>query len=254
MKATVVKNTMLSDKFGYLELKCPEIAKEKNAGRFFMISPHSDNVYLTDTLLKRPFAICDITSSDTFTCLYMVTGRGTKVLSEALPGNNFLVTGPKDTNVALIAGGIGLAPMINASKKLKEMGLKVTLYYGGRSKSDILMYDFLQTICDELIVTTDDGTLGIKGNVTVPLKDRIKEYQKVYACGPNRMLQAVTNLCAENEVPIDVSLDEQMGCGVGACLGCMITVIENGEKVMKRCCVEGPIFDGTKIDWYSLIR
>ncbi len=94
MKATVVKNTMLSDKFGYLELKCPEIAKEKNAGRFFMISPHSDNVYLTDTLLKRPFAICDITSSDTFTCLYMVTGRGTKILSEALTGNNFLVTGP----------------------------------------------------------------------------------------------------------------------------------------------------------------
>ena len=82
-----------------------------------------------------------------------------------------------------------------------------------------------------------------------------KEYEKIYACGPNRMLQAVTNLCSENDVPIDVSLDEQMGCGVGACLGCMITVIEeNGEKVMKRCCVEGPIFDGTKIDWDSLIR
>ncbi len=145
--------------------------------------------------------------------------------------------------------------MINAAKKIKEMGSKVTLYYGGRNKNDILMYDFLKTICDELIITTDDGTLGIKGNVTVPLKDKIKEYEKIYACGPNRMLQAVTNLCSENDVPIDVSLDEQMGCGVGACLGCMITVIEeNGEKVMKRCCVEGPIFDGTKIDWDSLIR
>ena len=94
MKATVVKNTRISEKFGYLELKCPDIAKEKNAGRFFMISPHSDNVYITDTLLKRPFAICDITSEETFTCLYMITGRGTKILSEALPGNHFLVTGP----------------------------------------------------------------------------------------------------------------------------------------------------------------
>ncbi len=157
--------------------------------------------------------------------------------------------------LAARSGGIGLAPMINAAKKIKEMGSKVTLYYGGRNKNDILMYDFLKTICDELIITTDDGTLGIKGNVTVPLKDKIKEYEKIYACGPNRMLQAVTNLCSENDVPIDVSLDEQMGCGVGACLGCMITVIEeNGEKVMKRCCVEGPIFDGTKIDWDSLIR
>lgn len=262
MKATVVKNTRLSEKFGYLELKCPEIAKEKNAGRFFMISPHSDNVYLTDTLLKRPFAICDITSSENFTCLYMITGRGTKVLSEALPGNDFLVTGPignffrfeKDAHVALIAGGIGLAPMINSAKKLREMGNKVTLYYGGRSKTDILMYDFLQTICDELFITTDDGSLGIQGNVLVPLTENINKYKKVYACGPNRMLQAVTNLCSENNVPIDVSLDEQMGCGVGACLGCIITINENGEKINRRCCVEGTIFDGTKVDWNALIR
>lgn len=262
MKATVVKNTMLSEKFGYLELKCPEIAKEKNAGRFFMISPHSDNVYLTDTLLKRPFAICEITSEETFTCLYMITGRGTKVLSEALPGNNFLVTGPignffrfeKDKTVALIAGGIGLAPMINSAKKLKELGMKVIIYYGGRSKTDILMYDYLQSICDELFITTDDGSLGIKGNVLVPLIENINKYDKIYACGPNRMLQAVTNLCGENNIPIDVSLDEQMGCGVGACLGCMITINENGKKERRRCCVEGPIFDGFKVDWEALIR
>lgn len=262
MKATVVKNTRISEKFGYLELKCPDIAKEKNAGRFFMISPHSDNVYITDTLLKRPFAICDITSEETFTCLYMITGRGTKILSEALPGNNFLVTGPignffrfeKDASVALIAGGIGLAPMINSARKLKEMGIKVTLYYGGRSKNDILMYDFLQSICNELFITTDDGSLGIHGNVLVPLKENIQNYKKIYACGPNRMLQAVTDLCSQNNIPIDVSLDEQMGCGVGACLGCIITINENGEKVKRRCCVEGPIFDGTKVDWDSLIR
>ena len=107
-----------------------------------MISPLSDNVYLTDTLLKRPFAICDITSSDTFTCLYMITGRGTKVLSEALPGNNFLVTGPvgnffrfeKGADTALIAGGIWLAPFINAAQKLTEIGNNGTLYHCGRDK------------------------------------------------------------------------------------------------------------------------
>ncbi len=262
MKATIIKNTLLSDKFGYMELKCPEIAKEKNAGRFFMISPHSNNVYITDPLLKRPFAICEITSSETFTCLYMITGRGTKILSEALPGNNFLVTGPignffkfkQGSYVALVAGGIGLAPMINSAKKLKELGIKVILYYGGRSKTDILMYDYLSSICDELFITTDDGSLGIKGNVLLPLSKNLKKYDKIYACGPNRMLQAVTNLCSEYNIPIDVSLDEQMGCGVGACLGCMITIKENDEKVYKRCCVEGPIFDGTKVDWEALIR
>lgn len=262
MKATVVSNTKISSKFGYLELKCPEIAKEKNAGRFFMISPHSNNVYLTDTLLKRPFAICDITSEETFTCLYMLTGRGTRVLAEALPGNEFLVTGPvgnyfkpiKDSKIALVAGGIGLAPMINATKVFKKHNIHVDLYYGGRSAEDILMLDTLKEICDEVYITTDDGSLGIKGNVLVPLKDKIKEYAKVYACGPNRMCQAVTNLCIEENIPIDVSLDEQMGCGVGACLGCMIQLNVNGETIKKRCCVEGPIFDGKQVDWDALIR
>lgn len=262
MKATVIKNTKLNDKFGYMELQCPEIAKEKNAGRFFMLSPHNNNTYITDPLLKRPFAICDIVSEDIFTCLYMIAGRGTHILSEALPGNDFLVTGPignffrleKNAKIALMAGGIGLAPMINAAKKLKELGTHVTLYYGGRSKEDILMPEFLHEICDEVIITTDDGSLGIKGLVTEPLKERIKDYKKIYACGPNRMLQASASLCSENSVPIEVSLDEQMGCGVGACLGCIILINENGKQVKKRCCVEGPIFDGTKVDWNVLIR
>lgn len=262
MKATVVKNTRLSEKFGYLELRCPEIAKETKAGRCFMISPHSDNVHITDPLLKRPFAICDTVSDEVFTCLYMITGRGTKILSEALPGNDFLVTGPignyfsieKEGSVALVAGGIGLAPMINAAKLFRKNNIKVTLYYGGRTSVDILMADKLKEITDELIITTDDGSLGIKGNVLVPLKERIGEYKRVYACGPNRMLEAVTGLCAENNIPIEVSLDEQMGCGVGACLGCIITLDVNGNKVKKRCCVEGPIFNGLHVDWNALIR
>ncbi len=262
MKAMVIKNTLLNEKIGYMELECEDIAKEKNAGRFFMISPHNDETYLTDTLLKRPLAICDITSYKTFICLYMIVGRGTKLFSNAVSGNKFSVIGPignffqleKNSKVALVAGGIGLAPMINLAKNLKKVGSEITFYYGGRSKEDILMYDFLQTICDELVITTDNGSFGIEGNVTVPLKNNIETYKKIYACGPNKMLYAVTSLCIEKNIQIEVSLEEQMGCGVGACLGCMIPVIENGKKAMKRCCIEGPIFNGKNVDWTTLIR
>lgn len=104
----------------------------------------------------------------------------------------------------------------------------------------------------EIIDKIESGEEG--GNVLQPLKDKIDEYKKVYACGPNRMLQAVTNLCIEKNVPIEVSLDEQMGCGVGACLGCIIVLDVDGKKVKKRCCVEGPIFNGKNIDWDALIR
>lgn len=261
MNAEIISNKLISPKFGYMELRCPEIASDPNAGRFFMISVTDINLSL-DPMLKRPFAVCCVTSSDTFTFLYMIVGRGTALLAEMKPGRYLSITGPlgnyfkieKNSNVALVAGGVGIAPILLAGRKLKEAGSKVTLYYGAKSKCDMLLYDELIASSDELIPVTDDGSAGIKGLVIDPLKKDVNKYKKVYACGPNRMLKAVSDICSMAGVNIEVSLDEQMGCGIGACLGCLIGIKENGKTVTKRCCIEGPIFNGAKVDWEYLIR
>lgn len=262
MNGEVISNTRLNAKFGYMEVKYPKIAEDKSAGRFFMVSVHPTVSKSFDPLLKRPFAVCDVIDNERFSFLYMICGRGTDMLTQVREGQSLSFTGPlgnhfgivKDSNVALVGGGVGIAPMVITAKRLKEHGSKVTLFYGGRSKDDILMVDKLQNICDEFVPVTEDGTLGIKGLVTVPLKERIGEFKKLYACGPNIMLKFVTGICVEAGVKIEVSLDEQMCCGMGACLGCLIPLTIKGVQTDKRCCIEGPIFDGESVDWARLIR
>lgn len=261
MKAKIISNILISDKFGYMELECPTIAAEKTAGRFFMVSVSSSEQSL-DPILKRPFAICDIVSDKVFSFLYMIVGRGTKLLTNCKEGEYLDIVGPignffrleKNANVALVAGGIGIAPMVITAKRLKECGSNVTLFYGGRSEKDLIIRDKLESVCDSVVYTTEDGSFGEKGFVTSAFQEKVTEYKKVYACGPNRMLMAVNSICDENNINIEVSLDEHMACGIGACLGCVIPIIENNKKITKRCCVEGPIFNGSKVDWQGLCR
>lgn len=261
MKGKVISNVMLNPKFGYMEVQYPKIAEDRSAGRFFMVSAQPGS-YSLDPLLKRPFAVCDVIDRESFSFLYMLCGRGTRLLSSVCEGQELHFTGPlgnyfkllKNERVALAAGGVGIAPMVITARRLKEMGSNVTLFYGGKSSGDILMREKLESLCDEFIPVTEDGSLGIKGLVTEPLKERIGDFKKVYACGPNIMLKFVTSVCERAGVPIEVSLDEQMCCGVGACLGCLIPMLADGKQIERRCCIEGPVFDGTAIDWARLIR
>lgn len=261
MIAEVISNTKLNNRFGYMEIKCPQIAADKSAGRFFMINVHP-SIISHDPLLKRPFAVCDVLDEEIFSFLYMICGRGTKLLTKVQPKEQLDITGPLgnyfkligNVSVALVAGGVGIAPMVITARRLKEMGATITLFYGGKTKDDILLTKQLKELCHEFIAVTEDGSFGIKGLVTAPLKERVREFKKVYACGPNIMLKFVTQICIESNIDIEISLDEQMGCGVGACLGCLIPVIIKGEQMQKRCCVEGPVFNGYEIDWARLIR
>jgi dihydroorotate dehydrogenase electron transfer subunit len=103
-------------------------------------------------------------------------------------------------------------------------------------------------------VTTDDGSAGIKGLVTEPFAENLASYDMVYTCGPKGMLRAVSDICVKSEVSVEVSLDERMACGLGACLGCIIYVKEGDNVVQKRCCVEGPVFDGSVVVWDSVCK
>ena len=255
MLGTVISNECLNKNYYIMEIESEEFVKSARAGQFFMLKAQQQD-YIVDPLLRRPFGVCDI-NGNKFKFLYTVIGKGTQLLthirskteikfSEPL-GNTFKLV--ENSNVALVAGGVGIAPLVWLAKELKEKNNEVTIYYGGRTTDDIVMVDELSEISDNLIITTDDGSVGIKGLVVEPFEKDIEKFNMVYSCGPKKMLKAVSEICIKNNVKIEVSMDERMACGIGACLGCIIYIKENDKIVQKRCCVEGPVFDGKLISW-----
>lgn len=260
MEGKIVRNQKINDKYYLLEIKSEEFVREAKVGQFLMINTrHQD--YTNDPLLRRPLGVADINGSN-FSLIYMIVGKGTRQLSEMRKGEPISFSAPlgstfslvENQRTALLAGGIGIAPVYWLAKTLKEQGCVVDLYYGGRTVDDVVMLEELKEITDHLIVTTDDGSAGIKGLVTEPFSENIASYDMVYSCGPKGMLRAVSEISVEADLPVEVSLDERMACGLGACLGCIIYVKEGDEVVQKRCCVEGPVFDGSKVVWETVCK
>ena len=264
MKAKVIKNIKINDKYGYMVIESKELSKSSEAGNFFMISPRINDETNSDPLINRAFAIADIFDNDTILFIYQVVGRVTKTLGAVKEGDDLNVVGALGTkfticenkNVALVAGGAGIAPMIILGKTLRANGNKVTLFYGGATKNDIIPTDLLSTCYDNLEIVTFDGSLGLKGLVTKPLLASDEKFDNVYTCGPTGMLSAVVKAVSsiDDKIDIEISMEAKMGCGIGACLGCLIPTIDNdGTIVNRRCCVEGPIFDGKKIAFERLV-
>lgn len=260
MVGKIVRNQKLNDKYYLLEIKCEEFVREAKVGQFLMINTrHQD--YTHDPLLRRPLGIADI-NGDKFSLVYMVVGKGTMLLSECKKGEDISFSAPlgstftlvEKQRTALLAGGIGIAPVYWLAKKLKERGCVVDLYYGGRTVDDVVLLEELKENTDHLIVTTDDGSAGIKGLVIDPFGENVHSYDQVYACGPKGMLNAVSQISMGAKLPVEVSLDERMACGLGACLGCIIYTEDDGKVEQKRCCVEGPVFDGSKVVWETVCK
>ncbi|PLX65713.1 MAG: dihydroorotate dehydrogenase electron transfer subunit [Denitrovibrio sp.] len=260
MVGKIVRNQKLNDKYYLLEIKCEEFVREAKVGQFIMINTrHQD--YTNDPLLRRPLGVANI-EGDKFSLVYMIVGKGTRLLSECQKDTEISFSAPlgstftllRKKRTALLAGGIGIAPVYWLAKTLKEAGCVVDLYYGGRTMDDVVLLEELKETTDHLVVTTDDGSAGIKGLVTDPFGENVNSYDQIYACGPKGMLRAVSEIAMGADVPVEVSLDERMACGLGACLGCIIYVKEGDETLQKRCCVEGPVFDGSKVVWDTVCK
>ena len=207
------------------------------------------HVYVPSKTLRRPISVCDA-SDGVLRLVYQVKGEGTKLMSEMkagedvdvlLPlGNGFTVESEK--KYCLIGGGIGVPPMLYTAKKAKYP-LIIT---GFRTSSLVCLQEDLKQL-GELALVTDDGSAGRKGFVTDVLKERIDEIDEVLACGPAPMLKAVAAICAEYGKPCQISLEERMACGIGACLGCAVKVRKNGEEVMLHVCKNGPVFNAEEV-------
>ena len=210
----------------------------KNPGEFI-------NITVPNYYLRRPISVCKF-SDKHVDILYKVLGRGTKDMSsfeEGMEldvlvglGNGFNVK--ENIKPLLVGGGIGIAPLFALAESFNKIGIKPTLVYGARSKDDIVLLDELNKLCD-VIVCTDDGSLGFKGNVIECIKQSNIDFDYYYSCGPYKMLEflskAYPNGC--------VSLEARMGCGFGACMGCSIHTTKGPQRV----CKEGPVFEATEV-------
>ena len=206
------------------------------------------HVYVPGKTLRRPISVCDASDGE-LRLVYQVKGGGTEIMSQMQSGtvdvlvplgNGFDIQSGR--RYCLIGGGIGFPPMLYTAKQC-DRPLIIT---GFRNQSLVILQDDLQAQ-GETLLCTDDGSAGQKGFVTDLLRARIGEVDEVCACGPTPMLKAVAAVCKEFGKPCQVSLEERMGCGVGACLVCAVKVRKNGEEVMQHVCKNGPVFNAEEV-------
>lgn len=206
-------------------------------GQFYMLRGWSN-----EPLLSRPISIHNL-YEDRIEFMYQIVGEGTKVLSKLKIGDELEITGPLGNGfdvdkingkIAVVAGGIGTAPMCYLIKELKEK--KITAYYGFRDN----VYDLqeITDIVEEIKISTENGSKGYKGYITDIFKPEL--YDVVLCCGPEIMMNKVIEMCKDKNVSIYVTLEKHMACGIGACLVCTCRT-KSGNK---RACKDGPVFNG----------
>ena len=241
----VLENKILSDKYFLLSLQPPVELPEIAAGQFVQLEIQGSK----NTFLRRPISIHDVDyKKNILKLLIQVVGEGTQKLSEIKAGdtlnliyplgNTFSL--PEDGNVLLVGGGCGIAPLLYLARTLFEKGIKVTALIGGASQCDILeANEYLKYA--EVLITTMDASVGEKGLVTQhPIFQEEKfSYSKIYTCGPEPMMKALAKIAHDKGISCEVSLENMMACGFGACLCCVVDTI-HGNKCT---CTEGPVFD-----------
>lgn len=237
-----------------ISFKAPEIAHNARPGNFVNVKVGSS----AQPLLRRPFSIHNV-DGDIVELMVKNIGSGTSMLCQAPAGTCMKVIGPlgnaftTDTpalqTALLVSGGIGTAPMLLLEKELEAKGIATVQLIGGRTEKDIHAERL-----HNCMLATDDGSAGFKGNVVELLEHQLKNFGtkgslKVFACGPNPMLNALAASCRRNNLPCEVSLETVMGCGIGICYGCQVELRDpSGEGTTTiLLCQDGPVVDASKL-------
>lgn len=254
LKAKLLSNKRVKDNYLHCILEAPAIAKNARPGEFV-------NIRITDTLdplLRRPLSIHAV-KGQTIEVLYEVVGRSTQVLSKKKAGESLDIIGSlgngfnyqepraKSQGSILVGGGMGVAPLVFLAKKIG--GRRATVLIGAKTKNHIHCEKEFKELGCEVKVSTDDGSKGFKGRITGLLKNLLltTDYRlsAIYACGPRPMLKEIALISKEKNIPAQISLEEHMACGIGACLGCVV----NTKDGYKRVCKDGPVFEAKEIIW-----
>ncbi|NCB04853.1 MAG: dihydroorotate dehydrogenase electron transfer subunit [Clostridia bacterium] len=206
------------------------------------------NVQLAGKYLRRPISVCDW-SDGTLTLIYKVVGGGTRQMSGMKPGetldllcplgNGFDPDACAGKRVALVGGGVGVPPLYGLAKRLRARGERVSVVLGFRTAAEVFLEAEFASLGCAVTVVTDDGSYGVHGNVCTALQSM--EYDHYCACGPQPMLRAVHALGKEGQL----SFEERMGCGFGACMGCSCHTLVGDKRV----CVDGPVFPSGEVSF-----
>jgi dihydroorotate dehydrogenase electron transfer subunit len=258
-----------------------EILDVRRAGRYFVLSMTAPGIpdrtkpghFLTigiggeesGLLLRRAFAIHTINATGVYggTLEIVVSphGHGTRWLSERRRHDVVDIVGPlgkpfslpkEPVSCVLVGGGYGSAPLYMLAESLRARGCRVDVVVGAATEEKLFGILEIKRVASNVVITTDDGSSGILGQVTEVLEGIFDQTQPsiVYACGPMGMLQAVANMATERQIYSECSVEESMACGIGVCMTCVLPVIgSDGATRMVRSCVEGPTFRGDRVRW-----
>jgi len=246
----VIDNKRLNNDFFILELSGNDKIPEFKPGQFAQVRVNGS----PETFLRRPISIHDVDyEKNSFKLLIQVVGKGTETLSRlrigdilnlVYPlGNSFTLPSAND-QVLLVGGGCGIAPLLFLGRYLKSNGFVPDILLGFRNSARIIEYEEYQDT-GNVFVTTEDGSVGEKGYVTRHSVLSEKQYNMIYCCGPDSMMKAVAKYSRERNIACEVSLENLMACGIGACLCCIVDTVKGNLCT----CIDGPIFNINELKW-----
>ena len=272
MRATIAANQEVRPSYFKMGLEGPGLRVGFEPGQFFMVRIGEG----PDPLLRLPFSIHWM-KEGSLEILYRIVGRGTEALASFKPGQEIDLLGPLGKgflipfdlgSALLVAGGMGIAPLRGLAGRLyallegfgtqahrADLEAKVTAIIGGKGSGDILCTEELRALGAEVHISTEDGSLGEKGLATDLLGELLSESRAssplpsiLYACGPRPMLAKVARIAHQAKIPCQVSLEEYMACGIGACMGCAVKTKTQADSY-QLVCKDGPVFDAELIQW-----
>ena len=260
VNAKIIANTKIAEDHYIINAETNYLAQNSFPGQFVLVKVQEDT---SDPLLRIPLGV-HVIHKKGIRLLYKVVGRATDILSSKKKNDKIDILGPlgngfdltqlleeKNSKAIICAGGHGVAPLYALAERIAQKKKRIDFFIGARTKKHIVCAKELRKLGVKIHIATEDGTRGKKGYVTSLLKEFLGQKRQncqkriMYACGPKPMLSVIAKEAEKFQIPAQVSVDEYMACGIGACLGCAIKT-KTGYKLV---CKDGPVFDAQEIDW-----